>query len=85
MLPPCQRKMLARDTEDKEHAMSLARTRSTSSARIDAEPWCCGKSGRVAKWKPGSPTCRRGLIGMEACVGAHHLSRKLQALATMPG
>jgi hypothetical protein len=22
-------------------------------------PWCCGKSGRVAKWKPGSPTCRR--------------------------
>ena len=28
------------------------------------------------------PPC---LIGMEACVGAHHLSRKLNSLATMPG
>jgi len=28
------------------------------------------------------PPC---LIGMEACVGAHHLSRKLNALRTMRG
>jgi transposase len=28
------------------------------------------------------PPC---LIGMEACVGAHHLSRKLQALVTTHG
>jgi transposase len=27
------------------------------------------------------PPC---LIGMEACVGAHHLSRRLKALVTMP-
>jgi hypothetical protein len=33
---------------------------------------CCSWSG----W----PTCRPCLIGMEACVGAHHLSRKLQVL-----
>src|SRR5262245_20867642 len=44
------------------------------------------RSHRVAaKWSPGQvearfanmPSC---LIGMEACVGAHHLSRKLNAL-----
>ena len=27
------------------------------------------------------PPC---LVGMEACVGAHHLSRRLKAWATMP-
>ena len=40
----------------------------------------CVKSGRVAKLKrelANMPPC---LIGMEACVGAHHLSRKLKAL-----
>jgi transposase len=37
------------------------------------------KSGRVAKLKRGSPIppC---LIGMEACVGAHYLRRKLASL-----
>jgi transposase len=34
---------------------------------------------RVARWRRGLPTCRC-LIGMEACVGAHHLSRNLKAL-----
>jgi transposase len=28
------------------------------------------------------PPC---LVGMEACVGAHHLSRKSRVLVTMPG
>ena len=29
---------------------------------------------------PGSPNLLPCLVGMEACVGAHHLSRKLQML-----
>ena len=42
------------------------------------------------KWSRGQVEARFAnlppcLIGMEACVGAHHLSRKLNALATMPG
>jgi transposase len=39
---------------------------------------CCVKSGRVAKEGrlANMPPC---LIGMEACVGAHHFSRKLKA------
>jgi len=37
---------------------------------------CCRKSGHADRSKHGSPRCRRAMIGMEACVGAHHLSRK---------
>jgi len=38
------------------------------------QKWSCGQvEARFANM----PTC---LIGMEACVGAHHLSRKLKAL-----
>ena len=42
------------------------------------------------KWSRGQVEARLAnippcLIGMEACVGAHHLSRKLRHLATMPG
>ena len=42
------------------------------------------------KWSRGQVEARFAnlppcLIGMEACVGAHHLSRKLQRLGTMPG
>jgi transposase len=33
--------------------------------------------GQVESWLANMPPC---LIGMEACVGAHHLSRKLQRL-----
>jgi Transposase len=53
-------------------------TRSTSWAKTSAVPSCCGRSGHAARWKQANlPPC---LIGMEACVGAHHLSRKLQIL-----
>ena len=39
-----------------------------------AAPLCCEQiEARLANWPP----C---LIGMEACVGAHHLCRKLKAL-----
>jgi transposase len=37
--------------------------------------------GQVEARLANTPPC---LIGMEACVGAHHLSRKLKAV-TMPG
>jgi transposase len=58
----------------------LAKTRFTSSARIDAAISYCGRNGRAASWKRGSPIYGRVSSGMEACVGSHHLSRKLQAL-----
>jgi len=38
--------------------------------------------GQVVERFANLPPC---LVGMEACVGAHHLSRKLKALVTMPG
>ena len=41
---------------------------------------CCVRSSRVAKWKRGFANMRPCLIGMEACVGAHHLTRRLIAL-----
>src|ERR1700745_2306790 len=37
----------------------------------------CSRPASVRCWPANLPPC---LIGMEACVGAHHLSRKLQAL-----
>ena len=37
------------------------------------------QSGRAGRSKHGSPTCHR-VISMEACVGAHHLSRKVHTL-----
>ena len=51
------------------------------------------KRGAIAlrqKWSRGQVETRLAnmppcLIGMEACVGAHHLSRKLKALGTMRG
>ena len=47
---------------------------------MSVAPSCCGRSGRVAKSKRGFANIPPCLIGMEACVGAHHLSRKLRAL-----
>ena len=47
---------------------------------MSAAPLCCGRSGRAARWKRGFANLPPCLIGMEACVGAHHLSRKLKAL-----
>src|SRR5262245_31112810 len=72
---PCHRHSTLRSPLS---ALISARTHFTWWARTGAEPSCCDRSGRVARSKPGSPApC---LIGMEACVGAHHLSRKLQML-----
>jgi transposase len=85
--------MLARGTEDKEHAMSQKLNSAIAVIGIDIGKnsfHLVGQDRRGAlvlrqKWSRGQvearlanlPSC---LIGMEACVGAHHLSRKLQAL-----
>jgi hypothetical protein len=68
VLLPRQQAKLARGAKDKEHAMSqtpntaiavigidIGKTGSTSWATMRAAPSCCGKNGRVAKWKRGSP------------------------------
>jgi transposase len=79
--------------KDKQHAMSQtpkpqslpsasisARTHSTSSARTIEARLDCARSGlrdQLEARFANKPPC---LIGMEAGVGAHHLSRKLKAL-----
>src|ERR1700730_11866713 len=60
-------------------ASILARFRSTLSASISAARSCCDRSGHAARSKCGSAKIPPSLIGMEACVGAHHLSSKLQS------
>src|SRR5262249_45098049 len=93
VLPPCQQRMLAGGTEDKEHAMSQKLDTSPAVIGIDIGKnsfHIVGQNQRGAivlrqKWSRGQvearlanlPPCR---IGMEACVGAHHLSRTLTAL-----
>src|SRR2546427_8346973 len=85
--------MLAGGTEDKEHAMSQNLDVSPTAIGIDIGKnsfHIVGQNQRGAivlrqKWSRGQvearlanlPPCR---IGMEACVGAHHLSRTLKAL-----
>jgi transposase len=85
--------MLAGGTEDKEHAMSQHLDASPAVIGIDIGKnsfHIVGQNQRGAivlrqKWSRGQvaarlanlPPCR---IGMEACVGAHHLSRTLKAL-----
>src|ERR1700716_2700345 len=85
--------MLAGGTEDKEHAMSQNLDVSPAAIGIDiGKNWfhIVGQNQRGAivlrqQWTRGEvearpanlPPCR---IGMEACVGAHHLSRTLKAL-----
>src|SRR5467141_1349055 len=85
--------MLAGGTEDKEHAMSQNLDVSPAAIGIDIGKnsfHIVGQNQRGAivlrqKWSRGQvearlanlPPCR---IGMEACVGAHHLSRTLKAL-----
>jgi transposase len=51
--------------------------RSTSSAWIHVGQSCCGRSGHVAieAQLANMPLC---LVGMEACVGAYDLRRKLK-------
>jgi transposase len=85
--------MLARGTEDKEHAMSQKLDASPAVIGIDIGKnsfHIVGQNQRGAivlrqKWSRGQVETRLAnlapcLIGMEACVGAHHLSRKLQML-----
>jgi transposase len=83
---------LARGAKDKEHAMSQNLDGAIAVIGIDIGKnsfHIVGLDGRGAivlrqKWSRGQvearlvnmPPC---LIGMEACVGAHHLSRKLKA------
>jgi transposase len=85
--------MLAGGTKDKEHAMSQKLDTSPAVIGIDIGKnsfHIVGQNQRGAivlrqKWSRGQvearfanlPPCR---IGMEACVGAHHLSRTLKAL-----
>jgi transposase len=85
--------MMAGGTEDKEHAMSQKLDTSPAVIGIDIGKnsfHIVGQNQRGAvvirqKWSRGQVEARLAnlppcLIGMEACVGAHHLSRKLQAL-----
>jgi transposase len=90
---PTSNRMLGRGTKDKEHAMSQKLESAIAVIGIDIGKnsfHIVGHDERGAivlrqKWSRGQvearfanmPTC---LIGMEACVGAHHLSRKLKAL-----
>src|SRR5258708_23733429 len=85
--------MLAGGTEDKEHAMSQKLDTTPAVIGIDIGNnsfHIVGQDQRGAivlrqKWSRGQvearlanlPPCR---IGMDACVGAHHLSRTLKAL-----
>jgi transposase len=93
VLLPRQRSKLARGAKDKEHAMSQTFNTAVAVIGIDIGKnsfHIVGLDQRGAivlrqKWSRGQvesrfanmPSC---LVGMEACVGAHHLSRKLRAL-----
>src|SRR6516162_3462556 len=83
---------LARGSKDKEHAMSQNRNSEVAVIGIDIGKnsfHVVGLDDRGAivlrqKWSRGQVDARLAnmppcLIGMEACVGAHHLSRKLKA------
>jgi transposase len=84
---------LARGAKDKEHAMSQNPNSAVAVIGIDIGKnsfHVVGLDTRGAillrqKWSRGQVEARLAnmspcLIGMEACVGAHHLSRKLKAL-----
>jgi transposase len=89
--------MLAGGTADKEHAMSQKLDTSPAVIGIDIGKnsfHIVGQDRRGAlvlrqKWSRGQVEARLAnlppcLIGMEACVGAHHLSRTLKALGHDP-
>jgi transposase len=89
VLLPCQQVKLARGAEHKEHAMS--QTPNSAIADIGKNSFhVVGHDARGAtvlrqKWSRGQVEARLAntppcLIGMEARVGAHHLSRKLASL-----
>src|SRR5207245_11605811 len=85
--------MLMRGTKDKEHAMAEALRNSIAFVGIDIGKnsfHVVGLDGRGAivlrqTWSRGQVEARFAtmppcLTGVEACVGAHHLSRRLQKL-----
>jgi transposase len=93
VLLPRQQIKLARGAKDKEHAMSRKLDTAIAVIGIDIGKNSFhvvgqDKHGAIVlrqKWSRGQVEARLAnlspcLIGMEACVGAHHLSRKLQAL-----
>jgi transposase len=93
VLLPRQRWKLARGAKDKEHAMSQTLKTAIAVVGIDIGKnsfHVVGLDQRGAivlrqKWSRGQVEARFAnmppcLIGMEACVGAHHLSRRLKAL-----
>jgi transposase len=93
VLLPRQRSKLARGAKDKEHAMSQTLKTAIAVVGIDIGKnsfHVVGLDQRGAivlrqKWSRGQVEARFAnmppcLIGMEACVGAHHLSRKLKEL-----
>src|SRR5213595_3530245 len=93
VLLPRQRLKLARGGKDKEHAMSETVQTAVAVIGIDIGKnsfHIVGHDERGAivlrqKWSRGQVEARFAnlppcLIGMEACVGAHHLSRKLNGL-----
>jgi transposase len=93
VLLPRQQSKLARGAKDKEHAMSEKLYATIAVIGIDIGKnsfHVAGHDARGAivlrqKWSRGQVESRLAnlppcLIGMEACVGAHHLSRKLKML-----
>ena len=93
MLRPRQQAKLARGTEDEEHAMSPTLNAGIAVIGIDIGKNSfhivgLDRGGAIVlrqKWSRGQVATRLAtmppcLIGMEACVGAHHLSRKLTSL-----
>jgi transposase len=93
VLLPRQHVKLARGAQGKEHAMSQKLSAAIAVIGIDIGKnsfHIVGLDARGAivlrqKWSRGQLEARLAnvppcLIGMEACVGAHHLSRKLQML-----
>jgi transposase len=93
VLLPRQQATLARGAKDKEHTMAEALKNSIAFVGIDIGKNSfhvvgLDKSGvivRRQKWSRGQVEARFAnmppcLIGMEACLGAHHLSRRLQKL-----
>jgi transposase len=93
VLQPRQQEKLAQGSEDKEHAMSQKSSCAIVVIGIDIGKnsfHVVGHDRRGAivlrqKWSRGQVEARLAnlppcLIGMEACVGAHYLSRRLKAL-----
>jgi hypothetical protein len=92
VLRPLQQEKLARGAKDEEHAMSPKLNAGIAVIGIDIGKnsfHVVGLDRRGAivlrqKWSRGQVETRlvnlSCLIGMEACVGAHHLSRKLTSL-----